>query len=115
MVYEIDYYKTKDGKKPFKIWLNELSNHDLQSWQKIVTRLKRLALGNLGHCDPVGEGVHELKIHFGQGFRVYFAVVGKNLILILCANTKRRQQKDIDKAKEYFDNFKTEKKHDKKK
>lgn len=103
MEYVVKVYETKDGRFPFDEWLNELK--DLQARSKIRARLDRVRLGNLGKCDPVGDGIHELKIDFGPAYRIYFGTIGKNVILVLCANSKRRQQKDIDKAKDYFNDF----------
>jgi len=103
MGYKIQIYETKDGRFPFNEWLHELK--DIQARSKIRAKLDRAKLGNLGKCDPVGNGIHELKIDFGPGYRVYFSTIGRSIILILCANSKKRQQKDIDKAKDYFNDF----------
>jgi len=107
MQYSIQIYETRDGRNPFDEWMEDLA--DVQGKQKIRTRLNRLALGLLGDCDPVGQGVHELKIDFGPGYRVYFGMISKNIVLILSVNSKKRQQKDIDRAKEYFEDYKKRK------
>jgi putative addiction module killer protein len=57
-------------------------------------RLARVQLGNLGHCEPVGEGVMELKIDYGPGYRVYFGQVGPIIVLLLCGGDERTQQRD---------------------
>lgn len=104
MEYSLEVYKTPDGKVPFERWLLDLS--DIVGQQKINIRLHRLRHGNFGDCKAIGDGVFELKIDFGPGYRVYFGVIGKKILLILCAGTKRAQQKDIDKAKQYLSEFK---------
>ena len=72
----------------------------------IRTRLDRVALGNLGDCEPVGEGVSELRIAFGPGYRVYFAQDGDTIVLLLCGGDKSTQVKDIKRAKEYWADYK---------
>ena len=71
-----------------------------------IYEMDRLKLGNFGKCDPVGEGIRELKIDFCPGYRVYFGQIGTKCILLLCGGSKKRQSGDIDKAKEYFEDFK---------
>jgi putative addiction module killer protein len=66
---------------------------------KIAARIDRLALGNPGDVKPVGEGVSELRIHYGPGYRVYFARRGETLIVLLCGGDKSTQAKDIKTAK----------------
>jgi putative addiction module killer protein len=69
---------------------------------KIEQRLDRLRLGNLGNFRSVGEGVCELKIDYGPGYRVYFGQVGTTIVLLLCGGDKSTQDRDIRKAKEYW-------------
>lgn len=102
-VYEIEIYETVSGKLPFSEWLEHLG--DIQARAKIRIRIERLKLGNLGKCESVGGGVFELKIDFGPGYRVYFAHVGKKIVLLLCGGSKRTQKKDIEFAKVFFEDF----------
>ena len=67
---EVFRYQTEDGDEPLTDWLHSLRDKQVQA--KIRVRLKRLEAGNFGDCDPVGEGVQELREHLGAGYRVYF-------------------------------------------
>jgi putative addiction module killer protein len=102
---ELRFYQTAERKKPFHEWLLRLQ--DRQALTRIEARLARLAVGNFGDSKPVGEGVMELRVDWGPGYRVYFARIGQVVILLLCGGDKRTQYKDIERAKEYFDDYKT--------
>jgi putative addiction module killer protein len=77
----------------FAIWFNDLA--DLHARARIQARIERLARGNPGDVEPVGEGVSELRIHHGPGYRVYFKPRGRELIVLLAGGDKRSQAKDI--------------------
>lgn len=77
-------------------WLSGLT--DRQARARILERVRRLSLGNPGDVKPVGEGVSELRIDYGPGYRVYFAQRGKVLVILLAGGDKRTQAKDIKKA-----------------
>ena len=81
----------------FEDWLTGLK--DQRGKAKIVARIDRLALGNPGDVSPVGEGVSELRIHFGPGYRVYFARRAKAVVILLCGGDKGSQERDIAQAK----------------
>ena len=72
---------------------------------KIKERLKRVSLGNLGDYKPVGEGVFELRIDYGSGYRLYFGQIGSTIILLLCGGDKSSQNRDLNKAKEYWRDY----------
>jgi putative addiction module killer protein len=108
--YTIDYYLTADGRKPFKEWLEGL--RDIAARQKIRIRLDRVRLGNLGRNRSMGEGVYELKIDYGPGFRIYYGLEKKTLILLLLGGDKSSQKKDIDLARKYWNDHKRRKKDD---
>ena len=85
-------------------WFEGLN--DKQARARIDARMARIAGGNLGDVEPVGEGVMELRIAWGPGYRVYFARIRQVIILLLCGGDKRTQRKDIKRAKAYFEDFK---------
>jgi putative addiction module killer protein len=93
---EIRIYETKDGRIPFGEWMDELAGSKV--YAIILNRLDRVEKGNLGDCHPLGEGVSELRIDFGPGYRIYFGQDG-SLIILLGGGTKRTQADDIKRAK----------------
>ena len=97
---ELFRYRSSEGHEPFTDWLNGL--RDKVAAARIRVRLLRVAAGNLGDCQPVGEGVHELRIHVGPGYRVYFGRHGEAIILLLCGGDKATQSADIRRAKDYW-------------
>ena len=103
MALELRYYQTVAGEQPFVEWLRGLK--DRQARTRIEARIARVAVGNFGDTEPVGEGVLELRIDWGPGYRVYFARLGQVVVLLLCGGDKRTQQKDIDRAKAYFEDY----------
>ena len=80
----------------FVKWLDGL--RDVQARSRILVRVERLAAGNPGDVKPVGEGVSELRINYGPGYRVYFVKRGQELIILLAGGDKRTQAKDIKTA-----------------
>jgi putative addiction module killer protein len=70
-----------------------------------MTRLERVEMGNLGDHRGVGEGVFELRIDLGPGYRVYFGEDGERLVILLIAGTKRTQRRDIEAAKQFWRNY----------
>jgi putative addiction module killer protein len=111
MPVELRYYQGTDGRRPFVHWLEVLK--DRQARARIEARLARVATGTFGDAESVGDGVMELKIDWGPGYRVYFAPIGQLIVLLLCAGDKRTQQKDIDRAKKYFEDYKARTAHGK--
>jgi putative addiction module killer protein len=80
----------------FAHWLDDLS--DIRARARIQARIERLAMGNPGDVQPVGEGVSELRIDYGPGYRVYFRRRGRQLILLLAGGDKSTQSRDIKTA-----------------
>ena len=88
----------------FANWIKRLKDWDAKS--RINLRIRRIALtGNLGDYKPVGDGVCELRIDYGPGYRMYFAQHGKEIILLLIGGDKSSQQRDIKKAKELNEQY----------
>lgn len=81
----------------FKKWLGKLKDGRARS--RVLIRVKRLAAGNSGDVKPVGQGVSEMRIHYGPGYRVYFMQRGTQLVVLLCGGDKSTQQTDIERAK----------------
>jgi len=81
----------------FANWLRKLRDHNGRA--RIQIRIRRLSLGNFGDVRPVGEGVSELRIDYGPGYRVYFQQIGSLLVLLLIGGDKKTQDADIAKAK----------------
>ena len=104
-VYELLEYETEDGRSPFGKWLDSL--RDSRATAKIRTRLDRMSLGNLGDHKGVGEAVMEARIDYGPGYRVYFYIEGKEVILLLCGGDKDSQDRDIKTAKAYLSDYRS--------
>ncbi|MBI4403324.1 MAG: type II toxin-antitoxin system RelE/ParE family toxin [Deltaproteobacteria bacterium] len=110
----VEEYKQENGEIPFRKWLDALREDDPRSAQRIDARLARVAIGNLGNRHTVGEGVKELILDFGPGYRVYFAEDGQTLVILLIGGTKRGQSADIETAKTYWKKYKELKNENKK-
>ena len=100
---ELLEYLTSNGTNPFSEWLNRLK--DVAARAIIRKRLNRVRKGNFGNAEPVGEGVFELKIYYGPGYRVYYALDGDTVVVLLCGGDKGSQNNDIQKAKEYLKDY----------
>ena len=81
----------------FAEWLRHLK--DAKGKARILARLESVTHGNLGDSRTVGEGVRELRVHIGPGYRIYFAQTGQIVILLLCGGDKSSQKRDIERAK----------------
>lgn len=101
---ELFRYQRDDGREPFTEWLNALRDKVAQA--RIRVRLRQVQAGNFGDCEPVGEGVMELRVHVGAGYRVYLGRHGKTVVLLLCGGDKRSQSADIKRAKELWSEWK---------
>lgn len=102
---EIRNYLKLDGIVPFSEWLDSL--RDRRAKAKIKARLDRVEEGNLGDYKSVGDGVFELRIDYGSGYRIYFGQQGSTVIILLCGGDKSTQDKDIAKAKEYWEDYRS--------
>ncbi len=97
-------YVDANGNEPFTDWLTELK--DQKSRERIRVRLRRLESGLYGDCEPVGDGVSELRLFFGPGYRVYFGEDEGHLVILLCGGDKGSQKRDIRTAKAYWKEYK---------
>ncbi|SHL22461.1 type II toxin-antitoxin system RelE/ParE family toxin [Fibrobacter sp. UWEL] len=88
---------TVEKTEKFLMWYQSLK--DVQAKQRIFSRLVRIELGNLGDVKSVGEGVFEIRIDCGPGYRIYYAMRGQTVILLLCGGDKSSQQRDVESAK----------------
>jgi len=107
--FEIESYVTEDGETPFLAWLLRLNDKKIQA--KLYARLDRASFGNFGDWKALSgtKGIYEMREHFGQGYRIYYAIVGKKVILLLAGSTKKDQNKVIAKAKKYLADYKNRK------
>lgn len=101
----IRIYETENGKRPFEEWVKGLKNQP--TIRRIQARLAGVSVGNFGDVKPVGEGVSELRLKFGPGFRIYFGADGDELVILLCGGDKGSQGRDIRKAKEYWADYRS--------
>jgi putative addiction module killer protein len=103
-VIEVRHYVNRAGKDVFDDWLTHLA--DARTQAKIASRINRLAAGNFGDCKPLRQGVSELRIDWGPGYRVYYAMIGRECVVLLCGGAKRRQSSDIERALQYLKDYK---------
>jgi putative addiction module killer protein len=96
-------YLSEYGHSPFNDWLQKL--RDLQARARVRARLNRVRLGNLGDYVSIGDGVFELRIFYGPGYRVYYSQEHDNVILLLLGGTKDTQKRDIRIAKAHLANY----------
>jgi putative addiction module killer protein len=101
--YEVREYLTGEGRSPFAEWLDGL--RDRYARARIETRLARVRLGNLGDYAAVGDGVYELRVFYGPGYRIYFGLESNTVVLLLCGGTKSSQRRDIATAKAYWNDY----------
>jgi putative addiction module killer protein len=103
-VTETYHYVNRAGKDVFDDWLTQLA--DVGAQAKIASRINRLAAGNFGDCKPLRHGLCELRIDWGPGYRVYYAMLGPQRALLLCGGDKRKQSPDIERALAYLKDYK---------
>lgn len=103
-MYTILRYQTPEGRDVFGQWLAGL--RDLKARARVAVRIDRLAAGNFGDCKPLANGVAELRVDYGPGYRVYFARVGEVVVLLLGGGDKRSQQEDVARAVDCLRDYK---------
>ena len=97
------------GNSPYTKWFNRLN---AVAAAKVATALHRMEQGNFSNVKSVGRGVHEYRIDFGPGYRVYFGRDGDRLVIVLAGGTKKRQDADIVLAREYWQDYKRQKRQE---
>jgi putative addiction module killer protein len=103
-VIEIRRYLSPDGKDIYGEWLAKLK--DPVARARIAIRIDRLAQGNFGDSRALRDGLHELRIDWGPGYRVYFANMGEKVVLLLGGGDKRKQSSDIERALQNLRDYK---------
>jgi putative addiction module killer protein len=102
---ELRRYARADGCEPFTEWFASLRDKVAQA--RILNRLLQVEAGNFGDVASVGDGVSELRVHVGAGYRVYFGQHGKAVVVLLCGGDKSHQVADVRRAKQYWLELKT--------
>ena len=95
-MYELRHYVDPAGQDMFVQWLDKLKDRLAQA--RVAVRLTRLENGNFGDCKPMAEGIWELRVDWGPGYRVYYAMEGKHVVLLCEGGDKRTQDPDIARA-----------------
>ena len=101
---ELRYYKDAQDRAPLTRWLDDLK--DIRARAQIKARLARVGAGNFGDCKPLRDGVQELKIDYGPGYRVYLSRQGPVIVLLLSGSDKGDQDRAIKQAIEYLNDWK---------
>lgn len=97
---EIRHYVTTTGRDPYQGWLDRLK--DLRARVAIHRRVDRISIGHFGDHKPCRDGVWELRVDVGPGYRVYYARDGHSIVLLLCGGDKSTQASDIETAVRYW-------------
>jgi putative addiction module killer protein len=102
-MYEVRHYLNDEGKDVFLEWLKRL--RDPMAKVQVVKRVNRVEQGNFGDYKFCRDGVREMRIDVGAGYRVYYAQSGSQVILLLCGGDKRTQDADIERAVKYWQDW----------
>jgi putative addiction module killer protein len=103
-VFDLIVYERLHGHCPYDRWFVSLRNERAQS--RIIAKLRQVRAGNLGDCKSVGDGVIELRIDAGPGYRIYCGRSGVALVVLLCGGDKSTQSQDIERAKGFWADWK---------
>src|SRR5574344_348308 len=105
--FDIEIYRTQDGKEPFYIWYKSIK--DKKTKIRIDKRIDRIIEGNFGDYKIITENLFELRLTFGSGYRIYYTIENNKIVLLLVGGEKSSQVKDIQKAKSYLKEYKENK------
>lgn len=100
---ELVYYITKTGRDVVDDWIAGLADERTEA--RIFARIERLSRGNFGDRKSLGGGLFELRVDTGPGYRIYYAMIGRTCVLLLCGGDKRKQSSDIQRARGYFKDY----------
>ena len=100
--YVVERYRTRDGKVPFEEWVTKLKRKDPELAFRILLRIDRAEKGNFGDYRYLSEGIWELEIDCGPGYRIYFAVQHRKILLLLIGGDKKSQKTDVKLAIDYW-------------
>lgn len=101
-MWKIEIYQTPDRKLPYQEWEDSLAPMILV---RVLARIQRIKHGNFGDAKYIGDGVRELRLSFGSGYRIYFGLDDNTLVILLCAGDKSTQWKDIKNAKKFWKDY----------
>jgi putative addiction module killer protein len=104
-MYTIKHYVDLEGKDPYSEWVESLT--EVKTRARIAARIERLHLGLFGDCKPIDKGVWELRIDFGPGYRVYYALDGGKVVLLCEGGDKGTQKADIKRAISHWQDWQT--------
>lgn len=107
-MYEVEHVLSANGVDIYQMWLDTI--RDTRSKARITSRVDRASLGYFGVTEPVGDGVFEMKLDFGPGYRVYYAIQERKIVFLLGGGSKDKQQNDINQAKALWNSCKVERK-----
>ena len=107
MLNRINEYTDEQDKSPYAEWLASL--RDARARARVIMQVDRMELSLFGDSEPVGDGLSEVKIHYGPGYRVYYGKEGPDAYVLLCGGDKSTQSKDIKRAKTYWQEHKRRK------
>jgi len=99
-MFDIEHYLTPNHQDAYQLWLDGI--RDIRAKARIMARVERLRGGNYGDCKSLRDGVWELRVDCGPGYRIYYAQIGRCVILLLSGGDKRRQKTDIARAVKYL-------------
>lgn len=99
----VEIYEDRRGRRPFLTWLYGLKDRSMID--RIRARVARIADGNLGDHRALGEGLYEMRVFHGPGYRLYFTMQGERLVLLLCGGSKGSQARDVARARSYLRNY----------
>jgi putative addiction module killer protein len=105
-MYRSQYYQDANGKQPFNEWREKLKKKDLRALSKVDNSIDRAEAGNFGDHKFERDGVWEMRIHYGPGYRIYYSVENEEIILLLVGGSKNSQDSDLNRAVSYLQDYK---------